>query len=101
MKCRHTYLFAGLCALLFGACTGNFRDINDDLSGITDGELEADNNGLGYRLGIIQQGGLFQLRFRQGQELAFPAHAESQCGHVFGLHARPETPAGREPQLRL
>ena len=47
MKCRHTYLFAGLCALLFGACTGNFRDINDDLSGITDGELEADNNGLG------------------------------------------------------
>ena len=39
MKCRHTYLFAGLCALLFGACTGNFRDINDDLSGITDGEL--------------------------------------------------------------
>lgn len=50
MKCRHTYLFAGLCALLFGACTGNFRDINDDLSGITDGELEADNNGLGYRL---------------------------------------------------
>ena len=45
MKCRHTYLFAGLCALLFGACTGNFRDINDDLSGITDGELEADNNG--------------------------------------------------------
>ena len=59
MKCRHTYLFAGLCALLFGACTGNFRDINDDLSGITDGELEADNNGLGYRLGIIQQGVYF------------------------------------------
>lgn len=54
MKCRHTYLFAGLCALLLGACTSNFRDINDDLSGITDGELEADNNGLGYRLGIIQ-----------------------------------------------
>lgn len=54
MKCRHIYLFAGLCALLLGACTGNFRDINDDLSGITDGELEADNNGLGYRLGIIQ-----------------------------------------------
>lgn len=46
MKCRHTYLFAGFCALLLGACTGNFRDINDDLSGITDGELEADNNGL-------------------------------------------------------
>ena len=81
MKCRHIYLFAGLCALLLGACTGNFRDINDDLSGITDGELEADNNGLGYRLGIIQQGVYFN--------------------YVFGLHARPETPAGREPQLRL
>ena len=78
MKCRHTYLFAGLCALLFGACTGNFRDINDDLSGITDGELEADNNGLGYRLGIIQQGGAISIT----------------------ISARART-AGREPQLRL
>ena len=71
MKCRHTYLFAGLCALLFGACTGNFRDINDDLSGITDGELEADNNGLGYRLGIIQQGGYFNYDFGKGKNWPF------------------------------
>ena len=67
MKCRHIYLFAGLCALLLGACTGNFRDINDDLSGITDGELEADNNGLGYRLGIIQQGVYFNYDFGKGK----------------------------------
>ena len=72
MKCRHTYLFAGLGALLFGACTGNFRDINDDLSGITDGELEADNNGLGYRLGIIQQGGgYFNYDFGKGKNWPF------------------------------
>lgn len=71
MKCRHTYLFAGLCALLFGACTGNFRDINDDLSGITDGELEADNNGLGYRLGIIQQGVYFNYDFGKGKNWPF------------------------------
>lgn len=71
MKCRHTYLFAGLCALLLGACTGNFRDINDDLSGITDGELEADNNGLGYRLGIIQQGVYFNYDFGKGKNWPF------------------------------
>lgn len=71
MKCRHTYLFAGFCALLLGACTGNFRDINDDLSGITDGELEADNNGLGYRLGIIQQGVYFNYDFGKGKNWPF------------------------------
>mgnify|MGYP000757584811 FL=1 len=71
MKCRHTYLFAGLCALLLGACTSNFRDINDDLSGITDGELEADNNGLGYRLGIIQQGVYFNYDFGKGKNWPF------------------------------
>jgi len=71
MKCRHIYLFAGLCALLLGACTGNFRDINDDLSGITDGELEADNNGLGYRLGIIQQGVYFNYDFGKGKNWPF------------------------------
>ena len=53
MKRWYTYLFAGCCAVALGACTGNFRDLNDDRSGITDKELEADNNGLGYRLGII------------------------------------------------
>lgn len=63
--------FAGLCALLLGACTGNFRDINDDLSGITDGELEADNNGLGYRLGIIQQGVYFNYDFGKGKNWPF------------------------------
>ena len=71
MKCRHIYLFAGLCALLLGACTGNFRDINDDLSGITDGELEANNNGLGYRLGIIQQGVYFNYDFGKGKNWPF------------------------------
>ena len=67
----YIYLFAGLCAALFGACTGNFRDINDDLSGISDGELEADNNGLGYRLGIVQQGVYFNYDYGKGKNWPF------------------------------
>ena len=46
-------------------------------------------------------GDLFQLRFRQGQELAVPDDAEPQCGYVLGLYARSQTVAGRQPQLRL
>ena len=44
MKRWRTYLFAGCCAVVLGACTGNFRDLNDDKSGITVSELEADDN---------------------------------------------------------
>ncbi len=46
-------------------------------------------------------GDLFQLRFRQGQELAVPDDAEPQCRYVLGLYARSQTAAGRQPQLRL
>ena len=66
MKRWRTYLFAGYCAVVLGACTGNFRDLNDDKSGITDKELEADDNGLGYRLGIVQQGVYFNYDYGKG-----------------------------------
>ena len=71
MKHWHTYLFAGCCAVCLGACTGNFREINDDLSGTTDKELEADNNGLGYRLKIVQQGVYFNYDYGKGKNWPF------------------------------
>lgn len=71
MKRWRTYLFAGYCAVVLGACTGNFRDLNDDKSGITDKELEADDNGLGYRLGIVQQGVYFNYDYGKGKNWPF------------------------------
>ena len=71
MKRWRTYLFAGYCAVVLGACTGNFRDLNDDKSGITDKELEADDNGLGYRLGIVQQGVYFNYDYGKGKNWSF------------------------------
>ena len=71
MKRWRTYLFAGYCAVVLGACTGNFRDLNDDKSGITDKELEADDNGLGYRLGIVQQGVYVNYDFGKGKNWPF------------------------------
>ena len=52
MKRKYVYLYL-LGLLLFSvACTGNFRDYNTDLSGITDDDLIIDDNGYGIRLGI-------------------------------------------------
>ena len=53
MKRFYIYLFAAFCTVFLGACTGNFRDMNDDLTGISDEDLEADDNGFGYRRGFI------------------------------------------------
>ena len=41
---------------VFLACTGDFKEINTDKSGVTDEDLQADYNEHGIRLGIIQQG---------------------------------------------
>ena len=58
--------------LLFSvACTGNFRDYNTDLSGITDDDLIIDDNGYGIRLGIIQQGIYFNYDFGKGKNWPF------------------------------
>lgn len=57
--------------LCLSACTGEFREINKDLAGVSDGELEADNNGLGYRLRIVQQGVYFNYDFGKGLNWPF------------------------------
>lgn len=56
---------------VFIACTSQFREINSDLSGITDEELNADNNALGIRLGIIQQGIYFNYEYGKGRNWPF------------------------------
>ena len=71
MKRFYIYLFAAFCTVFLGACTGNFRDMNDDLSGISDGDLEADDNGFGYRLQIVQQGIYFNYDFGKGKNWPF------------------------------
>lgn len=71
MKRFYIYLFAAFCTAFWGACTGNFRELNDDLSGISDGDLEADDNGFGYRLQIVQQGIYFNYDFGKGKNWPF------------------------------
>ena len=47
---------------VFLACTGDFKEINTDKSGVTDEDLQADYNEHGIRLGIIQQGIYFRKK---------------------------------------
>lgn len=86
MKRKFVYLYL-LGLLLFSvACTGNFRDYNTDLSGITDDDLIIDDNGYGIRLGIIQQG-IYLITTTERKELAFPTDTESERGHVQWVYA--------------
>lgn len=45
--------------------------MNDDLTGISDEDLEADDNGFGYRLQIVQQGIYFNYDFGKGKNWPF------------------------------
>ena len=68
MKKKYIHLYLVGLLLLSVACTGNFRDYNTDLSGITDDDLIIDDNGYGIRIGI-------------------PVDTEPQCGYVQWLYA--------------
>lgn len=57
--------------LTFASCTGSFRDINTDLSGITDDDLLIDNKSYGIRLGVIQQGIYFNYDYGKGKNWPF------------------------------
>lgn len=52
---------------IFLSCTGEFRDINTDQSGITDEDMKIDFNNLGIPLDIIQQGIYFNYDFGKGK----------------------------------
>ena len=87
MKRKFVYLYL-LGLLLFSvACTGNFRDYNTDLSGITDDDLIIDDNGYGIRLGIIQQGIYFNYDYGKGKNWYLPTDTESERGHVQWVYA--------------
>ena len=47
---RYSWIFGAL--LVLTSCTGDFKDINTDLSGITDEDLQIDYNEHGIRLGV-------------------------------------------------
>lgn len=49
------------------ACTGHFKSLNTDKTGMTDEEMEIDLNHLGIPLGIIQQGIYFNYDFGKGK----------------------------------
>ena len=71
MKKRYIYLYLIGWWLFCVACTGNFRDYNTDLSGITNEDLNIDDNGYGIRLGIIQQGIYFNYDYGKGKNWPF------------------------------
>ena len=56
---------------VFLACTGDFKEINTDKSGVTDEDLQADYNEHGIRLGIIQQGIYFNYDYGKGKNWPF------------------------------
>ena len=66
---RYGWIFGGL--LLLASCTGDFKDINTDLSGVTDEDLQIDYNEHGIRLGIIQQGIYFNYDYGKGKNWPF------------------------------
>ena len=67
---KHIIGLAGLIFVLL-SCTGGFRDINTDQSGVTDKDLQADYNEHGIRIGIIQQGIYFNYDYGKGKNWPF------------------------------
>lgn len=82
---RKVLSYIVLCMLLT-ACTGNFREINTDWSGITDDDLEADYNKYGIPLHIIQQGIYFNYDYGKGTDWPFQLiqnlSADMFCGYM-------------------
>lgn len=64
--CNNIIIFILSCCL-FSACTDGFRDINTDLSGITDDEMKIDFNHLRIPLDVIQQAIYFNYDFGKGK----------------------------------
>lgn len=69
MRTFYILLSTGLLAVisLCSSCTGDFKDINTDLSGITGDDMKVDFNNLGIPLDIIQQGIYFNYDFGKGK----------------------------------
>ncbi|MDH6359277.1 SusD/RagB family nutrient-binding outer membrane lipoprotein [Parabacteroides sp. PF5-9] len=61
------YIVSVLSGLLFFSCTENFKELNTDKSGITDGDMQIDFNDLRIPFDIIQQGIYFNYDFGKGK----------------------------------
>ena len=73
---------------VFLACTGDFKEINTDKSGVTDEDLQADYNEHGIRLGIIQQGIYFNYDYGKGKNWPFQLTQNLNADTAQGLFCR-------------
>lgn len=56
-----------IMGLMFVSCTGRFKDLNTDKTGITDEDMQVDLNHLGIPLNVIQQGIYFNYDYGKGK----------------------------------
>lgn len=56
-----------IMGLMFVSCTGRFKDLNTDKTGITDEDMQVDLNHLGIPLNVIQQGIYFTMITGRGR----------------------------------
>lgn len=86
MMRKITIYLCWLLGMVMLSCTSNFREFNTDLSGITNEDLKADNNDLGIRIGIIQQGIYFNYDYGKGKNWPFQLiqnlNADMFCGYM-------------------
>lgn len=68
------------------ACTGHFKDLNTDKTGITDEDMQIDWNHFGIPLGVIQQGIYFNYDFGKGKNWTYQLmqnlSADMFCGYM-------------------
>lgn len=68
------------------ACTGHFKDLNTDKTGITDEDMQIDWNHIGIPLGVIQQGIYFNYDFGKGKNWTYQLmqnlSADMFCGYM-------------------
>lgn len=68
--------------LLLSACTGKFKEMNTDKTGITDEDMQVDYNDIGIPLSIIQQGIYFNYDFGKGKNWPYQL-MQNLCADMF------------------
>lgn len=75
-------LFFILTLSVLSACTGGFRDMNTDKTGITEEDMRIDFNHIGIPLNIVQQGIYFNYDFGKGKNWPFQL-MQNLCADMF------------------
>ena len=69
-----------IMGLMFVSCTGRFKDLNTDKTGITDEDMQVDLNHLGIPLNVIQQGIYFNYDYGKGKNcLLYTSPSPRDC----------------------